>query len=451
MAHIMSLRELQEIYVFMLAQYQSFSMSFIDAISLSNGIDLAYGIDAYDLSTYIFPLEFHLSAPNPYREAIHARWHTFFNHSLGRKVYATISPLTLVELLSMIEHRSGERALLRVVRARYKEIFDLLDKISKMPPLSESVEKDDILIIKKIYYRMMASKTLNRILRDKSLFGEIRSLIDDGKVKLWDVVLKESNGARVAQGLFKYDQERIRRGIQYLINKDRSRDSSYIDVYNYVIYDNLQQLRSEKGAKVYITSSGVLSQNAWVITKYGSFLDDLEGIPEDWSARAAHAPSYLARAYSHFNSDLERIIQFFEEGKTLSRVALRDLLSIKEIESSINNPRERRKLYKANPDIRIRNSVGQALLRFQNDYYRIVAPTIVEQMTAMPDIPYDDIDVKALKDWMKDPKKRGKVYQESVGLIRDELHDLQLIPSGWHYYVAPIGKSAYEIMSLFTR
>ena len=155
------------------------------------------------------------------------------------------------------------------------------------------------------------------------------------------------------------------------------------------------------------------------------------------------------KAYKHFGGDMLDVRYFFEEGRALARVILRDLQSIEEIYMCIHDSRERQRLHEENPEVEVRNSVAQAGMRFQNDYYRIVAPTLVDGMRASPDIPYDKIDLKELREWMADPRKRGKLYQESAALIRDELRTLDLVPPDWSSYVAPVGEAAYEIMKLF--
>jgi len=448
MAHNMKLLDLESLYVFILGQYQSFNMAHIDASNLFKGIELAYGIDTHDLVTYVLPPSFLIKEPYPRRESVHAKWHIFFTHKLGSKLYATISPLTLIELLKYLRYWAGDTTYGKTL-ARYPDIQALVDKVSRKET-GLSLARQETAVLEELYQHMVATKAVNRLLRDKTLFSELQPLVKSRRITPWDDVLNRADASGLVSELFSYDQAHIAKGVNYLLSKDRSTDSSYIDVFNYIICDNLNKLRPDRAVKLYITSSGVLSRNAWAITEYGKFPDDLEGISQEWSARVPDGPYYLITAYDRFHGDERQVSHFLDEATALARVILRDLFSIEEVNSCLHHRKERAKLHKANPTVRVKNSVGQAILRFHNDYHRFVAPEIVDRLSPIPDIPYEEIDIDALVAWMQDPKTRSQVYEESVAIIREQIRDLGVLSKDWQQYAAPIGKTAYEIMELLT-
>lgn len=452
MATEVELKSLAHLYHFTLGQYQSFSMCFTDAAAQREGFTLIYGLDGYDLSTYLLPSKLFAGEADPFRDAVLARWHTFFRHARPNQERATVSPLTLFELLRMLQHTTAEDALSRAVREQYQELLSLVDRIANGSRSLQEVAEVDIRRIRELYLRMRSAKVVNQVLRDRSLFADIRPLITDGRICLWDSVIERNVRSLSIDDLFSFDSTRISHAVSYLSDKRSGRDLSYslLDILNYVLYDNIHRTPpDQEPARIYITSSGVLSRNAWYIAKYGALIGHLEAIPDDWAARAADVPSYLVRAREHFGNDLIQMIDFLEEGKTLCRVILRDLLATDELNRCATDRREREKLYRTNPRVKIRNAVGQAMMRFQNDYYRIIAPEVIEQLTPSPEIPNEAIDVVELLDWMQDSRKRGLMYQESVTMVRDEIRQLELIPVGWHSYVAPLGEEALEIMQLY--
>jgi hypothetical protein len=449
----MRLNSLEELYLLMLVQYQCFGMAHQDAQKYVKGEKLVYALDTIDLSTYLLPTQFHSSEKIPQPESIIAKWHQFFNHPLGENVITTISPLTLIEFFRLLRYWATDPSHYRRLKKQYGGIDNLVAAFESMGIEKRGTSRE-ALILSKTYRHMMTSKSLNLILCgeiDNSPFDQIKSLIDNRKMTLWKDILASIDAQKLSSELFEHNRQLITTGINYLLERKRTKDSSLIDVYNYVLHDNLNKLRSDRGIRFYITSSGYLSRNAWVITEFGRLLENLDDIPDSWSARTSDAPFCLIKAYEHVKGDAKSLIQFLEEGKSLSRVILRDLFSIDQVYHCIHDPKQRAKLHKENPEIPLANSLGQTLQRFQRQYYRFIVPETIGSLTTIADIPYSDIDTNMLLKWMKDPKKRGEFYQDTVNKLREEVRELQLFSADWIHYAAPIGKNAYDIIELLMR
>ena len=110
-----------------------------------------------------------------------------------------------------------------------------------------------------------------------------------------------------------------------------------LDIYHYVLFENVDEVLEPQDIDAYISSSGVLSRNSWLLTKLGKLPDDLSGIPVDWAARSSDAPAFLAKMLSRCRYDLGQVRDFFEEGRALARVILRDFYGIPEMFECITN------------------------------------------------------------------------------------------------------------------
>lgn len=454
----LNLKEVEDLNFWALSQYQSLSMCLNDAQAIADGQIIQYGMDGYDLCRYILPKGFYIGKPNPHHYAMKVSWQSYFDKCNSEITYATLSPFSILELLATIEERASDRTLSKVLREKYTTIDEVLNQINEIAKgiinINDLPYKQRELI-RKLYLSMRYKKTIARIVQNEDMFAQLKLLLNEGKIKLFDPIIKELAPHGYLENLLSYDYDKLRKPLDYLREKRRSWDSDYqhlynlIDIYHYVLFNSTKDIFAKNSVKSLIASSGILSRNSWILLEYGKLFDDIKGIPDDWSGRAGNVPAYLMRAYIKFKGDLIELHHFFEEGRALARVILKDLRDIPELRACIESGSERSRLHNINPEIGIKNKVGQAIIRFQQDYLIVVVPELLNLLPIEVDTPDKPIDFDALVEWIKNPTGREKIYKAIIEQVKEQLTPINIAPVDWRQYIAPIGDAFFEILAKY--
>jgi hypothetical protein len=457
---ITSFKDLQQMYYRILTFYQYFSMSHYDSHILHDGYRIAYGMDGYDLCNFIFPTEIYTGTYNPHHNATKATWYSFFQNCDGETTYAIISPFAVIELLATIRERKQDKKLVDGLLKEFPEIYKILDNILNNKQTEENIAKQPYYFIKQLYDNMVLSNTIETIATEKKPFKIIEELINKNKIKMFDHLIRNSVTKISSNKMFSFNKDMTENAIMYL-NEKRKRLTDYslhrklyntMDVYHYILYENANPFLNKKKIKSFIASSGLLTKNSWILLKYGNFLKDIDGIPKTWTGRASEVANFVVKTQQYFNGRHIDILNFFEEGKALTRVILRDLYEIPEIRDSVENPKERQLLTEKNPQLNPRNKIGQAIMRFHNDYSRLLYPEQDEVSNIdKSDILNEKIDISALLNWLDSEKTRSKEFNEIAIEIGEHINKINLTPLKWSIYVAPIGDTAYDILKLYNQ
>jgi len=454
MSNSVDLVTLNSHYHWILSSNQSFNMCLYDIDALRDGRSIGYGIDGYDLCRFLFPSSFFKGKPNPHHEIIHSTWNAFFHQTDGKMTFGIISPFTVLELLATVEEKTSEQNLPGLIGQNTAEIRQLLEELSKGIRTLDEIDPSQREVIKTLNNLATLTKKTRRIIREGKPFQKLAELLAQGRIKLLDPMLSEFISNSDLSALLSYNQENLARGLQYL-NYRRSKTFSEhnlfyntLDIYHYILFDNVEPLLKTKDMQGYLSSSGILSRNSWLLTKYGKLPAVLGRIPKDWSARSSDVPNFITKALVHFNGDLEQAWEFFDESAALTRVILRDLREIPELEQCILNPTTRQELLRSNPSVKVRNKIAQAVLRFQHEYYRILVPEFKESRTSLNDVP-TELDFDALHRWITNPETRSQEFTQIAKQVEQEVNALNLHPIDWKMYIAPLGDAAWEILKTF--
>jgi hypothetical protein len=454
MSNSVDLVTLNNHYHWILSSNQSFNMCLYDIDTLREGCSIGYGIDGYDLCRYLFPSSFFRGKPNPHHEVIHSTWDAFFHQTDGETTFGIISPFTVLELLATVEEKTSGRNLPGLIGQNTAEIRQMLEELSKGIRTLDEIDPLQKEVIKTLNNLATMTKKARQIIREGKPFEKLEELLTQGRIRLLDPILGEVSPTTDLSALLSYNQDNLARGLQYL-NYKRSKTFSEhnlfyntLDIYHYILFDNVEPLIKTKAMQAYISSSGILSRNSWLLTKYGKLPAVLGRIPKDWSARSSDVPNFLTKALAHFNRDIEQVWEFFDESAALTRVILRDLREIPELEQCIINPTARQELLQRNPSVKVRNKIAQAVLRFQHEYYRILVPEFKESRTSLNDVP-TELDFDALYRWITNPETRSQEFSQIAKQVEHEVNALNLHPIDWKMYIAPLGDAAYEILKTF--
>lgn len=454
MCHI-DLKTLNSYYHWLLNSYQSMSMSLYDAQSIYNGKTIGYGIDGYDLCRYLFPASFFKGNPNPHHSIIHSIWSNFFQSSDGVTVFGVISPFAILELLATIQEKASGKQLNGLLGKSSNEIRSLLIELAEGIRTLEDVSPKQKQVIETLVHLAGMTDKARRILQEGKAFEQLNSLLSSGKLKLLDPIIGQSAArSELATLLVPDNTDYFSRALQYLGYRRESTFSDHsifyntLDIYHYVLFDNVDPIIRSKDLEMYLSSSGILSRNSWHLVKYGKLPDDLLGIPSDWAARSSDVPNFLVQAFTHFRNDLPQIQDFFEEGRVYTRKILRDLRNIPELSDCLTSAKERQRLLAQNPILKIRGSIPQAIREFQNDYYRFVVPEFKDVSNLSNDAPAE-LDLVSLYRWVMNPETRSKEYTLISEQVQRQLDALDLKPLDWKMYIAPLGDVAYDILSEF--
>jgi len=441
-------------YHWILSSNQSFSMCLYDIDAIREGRSVCYGIDGYDLCRYLFPSSFFKGQANPYHGIIYSTWEAFFRQTDGEMTFGIISPFTVLELLKTIAERISEHKLISLVGPDNAELRRILDELSKGIRTLEETDPSQREVIQALNNLATLTQKARRIIQEGEAFQKLGGLLAQGRIKLLDPILGEFAPTYNLPALLSYNQESFARGLRYLNNKrgklfsEHSLFYNRLDIYHYILFENAGPLLKTKEMQAYISSSGILSRNSWLLTKYGKLAEALGRIPSDWSARSSDVPNFLTKALLHFNRDIEQAWDFFDEAAALTRVILRDLREIPELEQCILNPTARQELLHSNPSVKVKNKVSQAVLRFHNDYYRIIVPEFTGSSVSWNDVP-TEIDFGALYHWITNPETRSQEFSQIAKQVEQQVSALQLRPIDWKMYIAPLGDAAYETLKMF--
>jgi len=456
MPSISDLKTINSYYHLILSSYQSFSMALFDIDAIREGKSIGYGIDGYDLCRYLFPSSFFRGRPNPHHEVIRSTWDSFFRKSDGEVTFGVISPFAILELLATIEERASGRALYRYLGERASELSPILQELKKGMVDLEKLAPPHQRIIEYLYRLLRLTEGARRILYEGKAIDKLSTLLTQGKIKALDSMIRSIELLPELHKLLSPSSEKnVTKALEYLGRKRGKTYSDYsvfynkLDVYHYVLFDSIDAIIQSKGIEVYLSSSGILSRNSWLLTKYGKLPNDISGIPSDWSARSSDAPNYLLKSLERFHHDKSQARDFLEEGRALCRVILRDLQEIPEMADCLSSPTKRQRLLAENPDIKVRNKIPQAILRFQNQYYRYIVPEFEGVDAPWNDVPNEEIDLEELIHWISNPHTRSEEFREIASQIQKELSSLKLRPLDWKTYIAPLGETAFDILHEF--
>lgn len=445
---------LSKYHFLLLTSYQSFSMCLYDADAIYSGKSIGYGLDGYDLCRFIFPDSFFVNKPNPHHNQIKSTWESFFKMSDGKTTFGIISPFALLEILATIEERVNSKLLLRANQfdGIRKLIQDLVKGIRELQEVSPEYQKT----ITSLYHLMKSTEGARKSVLEGGSFEKLKQLLASNKLIPLDRYITYSNATRELRNLLWYDdEEKVSKALQYLNNRrEKKAYSRYdvfyntLDVFHYVLFENVGATLNSTNINTYISSSGLLSRNSWYLTKYGKLPDEVSPIPNNWSARSSDTPAYLTKAIVHFNNDIQQTKDFFEESRSLARVILRDFLEISEIRASIGNFSERKRLHMENPSIKVKNKLPQAIARLQNEYFKFLFPEYSDN-NLHHSTDSTDIDFGALYNWMTNPETRSEEYHQIAQEVNTQTNALNLNPIDWTMYIAPLGDTAYDILKYY--
>jgi hypothetical protein len=453
MCHI-DLKQGLEIYHWALSANQSFNMCNYDSARLAEGKKMGYVIDGYDLSRFIFPKEFFKGKNNPHHESMCRSWETFFKESNPDISFALISPFAILETYSSIRDNLYSGSEFQSQFSINQNKSDILSKIinGEINELNEEeITQEETL--ESLYLLMQQIKNAHDIILKGEWFDKLSLLQSSNQVKILDVMLNKIDGVEEDK-LLDYNLVNINRGISYLSNKRGNMFSDYtkfyntLDVYHYVLVENIKKYFQLDEIDLFLTSSGILSRNSWLLTKYGKFPEDTYTVPADWSARNGNVPAYLFKCYNHFNKDISQVGEFFDEGATIAKVILKELEKIPEIKACNESAMERAKYKQINPKISINNKVAQFMLLFDEEYFKIVKED--HQTGKIISLP-DDIDIQALLEWFSDKTKRNEEKRKAIETVQKKLNNLNINPIKWESYIAPLGDTAYDILKEFNQ
>jgi len=448
-----SLKDINNFYLFVLTSYQSFSMALYDIDSLLRGRQIIYGLDGYDFCRFVLPREFFIGKPNPHHQQIEKTWETFFRFSDGETTIAVVSPLAWLEFLATIDERSRGQHIERFLTRR---TLHLLEKLRKDDSMIENLSFQEKKVIQRLVEVVVAARETRQAILKGKAFTRLVDLMNNKKVRLLEEFMGELKSADKISALFEYKHKaNVERGIRYLNDRRGDRSLSQygafynlLDVYHYILFDNVDQFLEHTQKDAYISSSGILSRNSWFLIKLGRLPGVTRNIPINWAARSSHAPAFVAKLLYQYDHDLYTLRDFFEEARSLARVILRDLEEIPEMYTVIYDSSQRQHLLKSNPIVKVRNKILQAAARLQNDYLSQVWPEFKIE-NERNDIPFNGIDFEMLYQWMTNPQTRSKEFQIIKEQVRQHLSLLGLKPAEWQSYIAPLGDVAYDILRNF--
>lgn len=447
---------LSKYHLLLLTSYQSFSMCLYDADAIYSGKSIGYGLDGYDLCRYIFPDSFFVNKPNPHHNQIKSTWESFFQMSDGKTTFGIISPFALLEILATIQERTNSKLLLRA--NRFNGIRDLINDIAQGIRELQEVAPEYQKTITTLYHLMKSTEGARKAVLEGNSFEKLKQLLTSNKLIPLDRYITYSNSTGQLRNLLWYDdQEKVNKALQYLnYKREKKIYSGYdvfyntLDVFHYVLFENVGANLNSNNINMYISSSGLLSRNSWFLTKYGKLPDEVSSIPSNWSARSSDTPAYLTKAINHFSNDLQQTRDFFEESRAIARVILRDFLEIPEIRTSIGSFSERKRLHLENPAIKVSNKIPQAISRLQNEYFKHLFPEYSDNsiQTTSNSV---EIDFGALYQWMTNPDTRSKEYHQVAQEVNGQTNALKLNPIDWTMYIAPLGDTAYDILKFYNQ
>ena len=453
-----TLKGVQDLYLWTLTQFQAFSMGLHDSKALSEDQILYYCMDGYDLTNYLFPAEFFTGIPNTYHGAIKSNWEHFFSRSVPDAAVAVLTPFSIYEMLSRIIETSSDNSLRTLLSERYVDgiLKDILNGDKKLSDI-DCIDQNHI---RKLYNAMLGSNIVSKLINEGEPFAKLKEGIDSKQILFFDQQFRNYANPDEISPLLTFDNKNIERAVQYLRSKRTKAFSArvdgfhnFMDVCHYVLVENANSVFSRNNINAYITSSGVLSRNSWMLTKYGKILGATQSIPDDWSARASNVPTYIAEAYQRFHSDRDAMQDFFEEGRVLSRLILKDLLKIEQLRECVTDAKKRVILTHENPEVPVDRRVAQAIMRFQNDYHHTVSPdhaiTPVIQTNRYEET-HDDIDIEALLKWIRSPFTRSQRFEQVKQNVANRVNELELTPLDFRAYIAPLGEDTFDIVRTFS-
>lgn len=449
-----SLNKALEIYHWALSAHQTFTMCHNDSISIKDGKRVAYVIDGYDLTRYIFPKELFRGKPNPHHDAIKLSWDTFFSESTADLAYAVLSPFALIEILATIKENSYSDKEFSEILQINKDEITFLEKIL-IQNINE-INKDELTqkeIVKTLHsFISQTVKSQNIILRG-DWFNKMNELKNKNQLELLDPLLKKIDSLQIKE-LLKYDINKIERASNYLNDKrkgmfsENNRLYNTLDIYHYILVDNIEKPFNSKNINIFLTSSGILSRNSWLLIKYGKFPTVISHIPNDWAARNSNSPAYLFKAANHFSKDFNQTGDFFNEGKIISKIVVREMEKIPEVNSCIFSYSERQRYQSQNPEIKFNNNIAQYLALFETEFYKLVNPeSHTESLVTIS----DKIDIENLLEIIKNKNNLVTESQNVFKSVQENLIKFNTESISWDSYIAPLGDAAYDILKTFNQ
>jgi len=448
------LKKLNQVHYELLSHCQAFTACKNDLDLICKGNKIGYCIDGYDLCRFILQPEFFIGRPNPHHYVMKSIWQGFFNYADGNVLFAVISPLAFIELLCTINDRINPSEVNAIIQ-KYPEIKNVIKRLADFTESFDSLKLSEQNIIYKLNAMLDASKNVMKNVIREGKFFNLNELISDNKLQTLDKIMKGNSEYINFDEFYKCDKYYCQRAIDYLEGKRTDKLIGYtgfyvkLDVYHYIMIENINAMVNEQNIAAFITSSGILARNAWYLAKYGKVPpNNLTEIPKSWRARPSSAPYYLCNILNYFNNNVNEANAYIEYIISVCKYNIHRLEQDEHLQKvlTLKSISKRRSLFSENPIIRMDDYTSSQIYNIMLELDRVLmAPSTVGlcEGNIQDVLP---INYNELYFWITDKSKSESDYRKAREKIVESARELNLCPRSWKHYIAPIAKDAAEIL-----
>jgi hypothetical protein len=426
---------------------QYFGFVRVDCKQLQEGRTVVYAMDAYDANTLVHPPAICCDSPNKHYDATKAMWVRFIDDVKDDpRIVIAIGPLALLESIYYVhKHATSAQKGPGLAAIQSLDMDQLIgDLVSSHNDLDlEKVPWDMVIApIRAAWLEMSRAMALVESFENRTtgLHGLLQ-LINTGKIRFLDDFMVE-HGLALSPDFFvsKVPNVNPHQGRSYLRSK---RGGDYwstvynsIDIDRLIAAAELSPLLASKGILGYVTTTGLLTLNAWN--------KSWTGPQEQWPARPAIAAAYVARILKLCNRDWDSIQEEAEEAQVTARRAAKGLSRIDRVAACAD--RNVRETIDKTQLIDLPENLALELLSWQKSYYArynaLEGSTSQDTLFGARSLA---VDLQALIKWRDSPERRKLIHdriraEAQAIMASKEFLDFDKMP-----FTGPIGEAYYDL------
>ena len=418
-----------------------------DCKQLQEGRTLVYAMDAYDANTLVHPPSICCDNPNKHYDATKAMWLRFLEETKDDPhIIVAIGPLALLESIYYVHKHAKSARKGSALTALHTLDMDALvsDLIASHNDLDLATVPWNLVTepIRAAWLEMSRAMSLVDSF-DAGTTGlpALLHLIQSGKIRFLDELMAE-RGLERAPDVFVSRAPHVapEQGRSYL--RSRRGNDYWSQVYNAIDIDrfiaagNLSPLLGSRGLLSYVTTTGLLTLNAW---------DKCWTGPSDtWPARPATAAAYVAHMVKLFDGKWDSIQEEAEVAQITARRAAKRLSQIDEVAACAD--RNVRATIDKSQFIDVPEDLALEMLSWQKSYYTRLNPLEgSDSQDTLFGARSLAVDLQALIKWKDSPEKRKLIHDRIRSEAQSIMASKEFLDFDKMPFSGPIGEAYYDL------
>lgn len=417
-----------------------------DCRRLREGTTLVYALDAYDANTLVYPAEVCASRLNQHYDATRAMWRVFIQDAQKQEqLHVAIGPLALLECVFYLQKHAQAAVtgpgLTHLLQVDVTSIIEEMERACNVLVDRQSIPWSLLgRSVQRAWIEMTSAVNAAQSFESPEPAGlaQLLAMVKRGEIRYLDHYLDELglkrppdfflsaiNTVDPAQAQRYLDEKRGAEGWNKMYNA--------IDVNRFIAGARLSPLFQKKNVSAFVTSTGLLTLNAWDKSWLGK--------PSEWPARPAIAASYVSYYLKRYDSNWKTITTETEEARITARRIARHLGELEQV-GACSDPKVRQNADKSQM-VEVPERLVLEMLEWQQSYYSELNPLKRDPDNTLFGAKALSINLQQLIEWRDSPRRREMVSDRIRAETSHLLNTQDFLDFDGLPLVGPLG-DAYE-------